>query len=127
MSVEVVFRVRTGEVVYGDAPGMGSGSLDVSRQLSLVGSIPELGAWSLARRVPVHQKPELGEYTCVDVYHFALILAALLDLRHADCRNGNPACSCAWHCFSVYCQYHRSLSKCLLFKAVTRFGMRLMH
>ena len=48
-------------MVYGDAPGMGSGSLDVSRQLSLVGSIPELGAWNLARRIPVHQNPELGE------------------------------------------------------------------
>ena len=95
MSVEVVFRVRTGEVVYGDAPGMGSGSLDLSRQLSLVGSIPELGAWSLARRVPVYQKPELGEYACVNVCLSALVLAALLDLRHADCRNGHLARSCA--------------------------------
>lgn len=52
--------MRTGDTVYGEAPGMGSASLDVSRQLSLVGSIPELGAWCLSRRVPVHQKPDLG-------------------------------------------------------------------
>ena len=106
MSVEVVFRVRTGEVVYGDAPGMGSGSLDVSRQLSLVGSIPELGAWSLARRVPVHQKPELGVYTFVDVYLSALILAALLDLRHADCRTGHFVRSSSWHILLVCYQFH---------------------
>ena len=56
MSVEVVFRARTGDTLYGDAPG----ALDVTRQLSLVGSIPELGAWCLSRRVPVHQKPQLG-------------------------------------------------------------------
>jgi hypothetical protein len=56
MSVEVVFRVRTGDTLYGDAPG----ALDVTRQLSLVGSIAELGAWSLSRRVPVHQNAGLG-------------------------------------------------------------------
>ena len=95
MSAEVVFRVRTGEVVYGDAPGMGSVSLDVSRQLSLVGSIPELGAWSLARRVPVYQKPELGGCACVNAYLSALLLAALLNLRHADRRSGSTARSCA--------------------------------
>ena len=60
MSVEVKFRVRTGDTVYGEAPGCGSGSLDVSIQLSLVGSIPELGAWCLSRRIPVLQKAEQG-------------------------------------------------------------------
>ena len=73
MSVEVRFRVRTGDTVYGEAPGCGSGSLDVSRQLSLVGSIPELGAWCLSRRVPVLQKADLGTHVGTKTLSAALI------------------------------------------------------
>jgi hypothetical protein len=61
MSVRVVFRVSTGSSLDGEVPGTG-GPRDISRKLSLVGSIPELGAWSLNRRVTVHPKPDLGAY-----------------------------------------------------------------
>ncbi len=60
MSVWVIFRVSTGQSLDGDAPGTG-GAIDISKKLSLVGSIPELGAWSLNKRVPIRRKPDLGE------------------------------------------------------------------
>ena len=60
MSVEVVFRVLTGRALEGEAQGT-SGPIDISKKLSLVGSIPELGAWSLERRVPVILREDLGE------------------------------------------------------------------
>ena len=60
MSVQVVFRVLTGQSLDGDAPGTG-GAIDISKKLSLVGSIPELGAWSLNKRVTIRTKPDLGE------------------------------------------------------------------
>ena len=61
MSVQVVFRVSTGSSLDGDSPGTG-GAIDISRKLSLVGSIPELGAWSLNKRIPCRTKPHLGEF-----------------------------------------------------------------
>jgi len=60
MSCQIVFRVSTGQSLDGDAPGTG-GAMDISKKLSLVGSIPELGAWSLNRRIPVRTNPDLGE------------------------------------------------------------------
>ncbi|KAK9905950.1 hypothetical protein WJX75_009398 [Coccomyxa subellipsoidea] len=61
MSVQIVFRVSTGHSLDGDARGVTGGAIDISRRLSLVGSIPELGAWSLNKRIPIRRKPELGD------------------------------------------------------------------
>lgn len=85
MSVEVIFRVRTGDTVYGEAPGLGSGSLDVSRQLSLVGSILELGAWNLSRRIPVDQKAELGTRFPGNVVHTAYLICWSKPTRSSAC------------------------------------------
>ena len=77
--------MRTGDTVYGEAPGCGSGSLDVSRQLSLVGSIPELGAWCLSRRIPVFQKADLGAHNVTMLLSVTLIESWSKPTRSAEC------------------------------------------
>ena len=49
-----------GDTVYGEVFFFFFWAIYVILNLSVVGSIPELGAWCLSRRVPVFQKVELG-------------------------------------------------------------------
>lgn len=71
MSCQIVFRVSTGQSLDGDAPGTG-GAMDISKKLSLVGSIPELGAWSLNKRIPVHTNPDLGKPPCQELLRLSI-------------------------------------------------------
>lgn len=84
MSVQVVFRVSTGQSLDGDAPGTG-GAIDISKKLSLVGSIPELGAWSLNKRVPIRTKPDLGE----EVHKSPMADTRIPDQTYRHCGRGS--------------------------------------